>query len=181
MVDANGMDPAGSAARRTWRLLAAGAVVAAAAAISLGAQAEMHGPGPGDMGPMMMFMGPPEHIASHVEHLLSGLNASDAQRLQITQIAQAAAADLKSQHEAERTLQQQSLQIFTAPAVDSAAAESVRQQMLVQHDQSSRRVLQAMLDISQVLTADQRAQIGERMRAHEARMQQHLQHDQEKQ
>jgi len=124
---------------------------------------------------MMMFGGSPEHVARHVDHMLDGLNASDAQRAQIKQIAQAAAADLKAQHEAGKALRERGLQIFAAPAVDANAAESVRQQIEAQHDQASRRVLQAMLDVSRVLTPDQRAKIAERVKQHQAVMQDRMQ------
>ena len=56
------------------------------------------------------------------------------------------------------------MQIFAAPNVDAAAAESVRQQMLQQHDQASKRMLQARLDASKVLTPEQRAKMAERMK-----------------
>ena len=52
-----------------------------------------------------------------------------------------------------------------------AAAESVRQQMLAQHDQSSKRMLQAMLDVSKVLTPAQRAKLGARLKQRQAIMQ----------
>jgi Spy/CpxP family protein refolding chaperone len=167
--------PARAPKSRGWRLAAACAVVAAATSAMLPAQAARHDDGPGAMGSMGLFMGPPQRIAAHVDHLLNGLNATDAQRAQITQIAQAAATDLKTQHAAAKALREQSLQIFTAPAVDAAAAESVREQMQAQHDQASRRVLQAMLDIDQVLTPDQRALIGTRIKQRQAAMQQRMQ------
>ena len=62
------------------------------------------------------------------------------------------------------------MQAFTAPTVDAGAVEQVRQQMLQQHDQMSRRVTKAMLDVTQVLTPEQRARLGERMRDRQARM-----------
>ncbi|MBS0444423.1 MAG: Spy/CpxP family protein refolding chaperone [Proteobacteria bacterium] len=160
-------------------LATAAAVISGAVAMALPAQAEMHGPGmhgPAMGGPGMLFMGPPEHVAQHVDHFLKGLNATDAQRTQIVQIAQAAATDLEAQHAAEMTLHQQSMQIFSSASVDAAAAESVRAQLEAQHDQASRRVLQAMLDIGNVLTPEQRAAIGTRMQQHEAMMQQHAEH-----
>ena len=49
-------------------------------------------------------------------------------------------------------------------ALPAAAAEQVRQQMLAQHDQVSKRTLQAMLDASKVLTPEQRAKLGDRMK-----------------
>ena len=118
----------------------------------------------------MMFRGSPEHMGRMIDHLLDGLNASDAQRSQIKQIAAAAAVDMKAQAEAGRALRQRAMQAFTAPNVDAAAAEQVRQQMLQQHDQMSRRVTQAMLDVARVLTPEQRARLGERMRDRQARM-----------
>jgi periplasmic protein CpxP/Spy len=166
-------------AQPALRWLAAGALVVAGASIAVSARAQEHGPGPMHHGPggggMMLFAGPPEHIARHVDHMLDGLNATDAQRTQIKQIAQAAAVDLKAQHEAGKGLHERSMQIFAAPTVDANAAESVRQQMLTQQDQASRRVLQAMLDISRVLTPDQRAKIADRIKQQQAIMKDRMQ------
>jgi Spy/CpxP family protein refolding chaperone len=62
--------------------------------------------------------------------------------------------------------------------VDAGAAEALRQQMLTQHDQASKRVLQAMLDVSKVLTPEQRAKIGERMKQRQTIMQERMQREQ---
>jgi protein CpxP len=130
----------------------------------------MHHEGMGGMGAGMVFRGSPERMGRMIDRMLDGLNASDAQRTQIKQIAGAAATDLKTQADAGRGLRQRAMQAFTAPTVDAAAAEQVRQQMLQQHDQMSRRVTQAMLDVARVLTPEQRARLGERMRDRQARM-----------
>jgi len=159
------------------RLMAVG-VLAAAAVMAPFAQAQMHRPdmggghhgGPG----MMMFGGSPERIGRAVDHMLDGLNATDAQRTQIKQIATTAAADLKAQRASARDLHEKSMQLFAAPTVDAAAAEALRQQMLAQHDQASKRVLQAMLDASKVLTPEQRAKLGERMKQRRAAMQERM-------
>lgn len=173
----------GRKAQSGFRLMLVGMLVAVSATVALSAWAQPGG-GPGMGGPGMMggrgmhdgmFGGSPEHMAQRMDHMLDGLNASDAQRAQIKQIAQAAAADLSSQRETGRALRQKGMEIFTAPNVDPAAAESVRQQMLVQHDQASRRMLQAMLDVSRVLTPEQRAKIGERMKERGALMQERMQ------
>ena len=158
------------------RLALAGllAVVATGAVVSAHAQGG-HGPGMHGGGPDMIFGGPPEHVGRAVDHMLDGLGATDTQRAQIKQIAIAAATDLKAQHEAGQALHQRSMQVFTAPNVDANAAEALRQQMLAQHDQVSRRVLQAMLDVSRVLTPDQRAKIGVRMQERQAIMQERMQ------
>jgi len=153
------------------RLVAASVLVVAAAGTALSARAqgmEGHGPRPG--AGMMMFGGSPEHMGRGIDRMLDGLGVTDAQRAQIKQIAMAAAADLKAQREAGRALREKGMQIFVAPSVDAASAESVRQQMQALHDQSSKRVLQAMLDASKVLTPEQRAKLGERMKERRAVM-----------
>lgn len=133
----------------------------------------------GGMGGGMMFRGSPERMGRMIDHMLDGLNATDAQRSQIKQIATAAATDLKAQADAARGLHQRALQAFTAPNVDAAAVEQVRQQMLQQHDQMSRRMTQAMLDVARVLTPEQRARLGERMRDRQARMEDRMKRMQE--
>lgn len=152
-------------------LIVAASLTVTAALPALAADGHPGGPRGGPMGPAMMFSGSPERVARHVDRLLDGLNASDAQRAQIKQIAQTAAADLAGRRDAERTLRQRFLEVFTVPNVDALAAESVRQQMQAQHDQASRRVLQAMLDMSRVLTPEQRTALAERAREQQTRMQ----------
>ncbi len=149
-----------------WVVLSVLVAISATVAMSAWAQPMRHGPGGGGM----MFGGSPEHVARGVDRLLDGLDATDAQRTQVKQIAQAAALDLKAQREAARALRDKGLQIFAAPSVDAAAAESVRQQLGVKHDESSRRMLQAMLDMSRVLTPEQRARLAERIRQRGAHM-----------
>jgi len=94
------------------------------------------------------------------------VKATDAQRTQIKQIADATRQDMQKLHEAGRGLHEKSMQVLTAPKVDEAAAESLRQQMLAQHDKVSKRALQAMLDISRVLTPEQRATLAQHMKDH---------------
>ena len=160
------------------RLMAVSVFVVAAVAATVSAHAQgHHGPGMGGgaHGAMTMFDGPPGQIGRAVDHMLDGLNASAAQRSQVKQIAMAAAADLKAQHEATRGMREKGMQVFTAPSVDAAAAETLRQQMSAQHEQASKRRLQAMLDIAKVLTPEQRAKIGERMQERQAVMKDRLQ------
>ncbi|MEO6031022.1 MAG: Spy/CpxP family protein refolding chaperone [Burkholderiaceae bacterium] len=152
-----------------FRMLVLGVFAVAAAIVSVPAHAQRHGPGMDSPG--MMFGGSSAHMARRIDRMLDRLKASDAQRAQVKQIVQAAMVDLKTQREAARGLREKGLQIFTAPNVDAAAAESLRQQMLAQHDQASRRMLQVMLDVSGVLTPEQRAKFGEQVRQRQQRMQ----------
>ena len=152
--------------QRGVRRVALATVVAVASATALSAWAQpMFGGmgGHGHHGGPGMMMGSPEHAGRMVDHLLDGLNATDAQRTQIKQIAQAAAVDLKALHESGRALHDKQMQIFTAPTVDANAAEQVRLQISAQHDQVSKRMLQARIEASRVLTPEQRKQLADRM------------------
>lgn len=171
MVNANNV-----AGRRGLRWMVAGVVLAVASTLALSAWAQ-RGPGGhhGPMGGYGMMFGSPEHVGRGIDRMLEGVNATDAQRAQIKQIALQAATDLKGQRDTTRALREKAAQIFIAPNVDAAAAESVRQQLIAQHDASSRRMLQAMLDISAVLTPDQRATLGEQMKQRQQRMQERMQ------
>ena len=139
-----------------------------------------HGSGPGHaadperwpVGPgMMLFSGPPEQINRVVDRLLDGLSASDAQRTRIKQIALAAATDVQAQRATEGSLRDQAVRVFAAPTLDPAAAEALRQQMLAQQDQTSKRTLAALLDAARVLTPEQRAKVAALMQQRQVAMQ----------
>ena len=126
--------------------------------------------GMGALGGPGLFMARPEQVNRMVDHLLDGVGASDAQRTQVKQIVTAAAADLKTQHEAARGLHEQGLALLSAPTIDDAAIESLRQQAEAQHDQASRRVSQGLIDIAKVLTPEQRAKLAQRVKMREDQM-----------
>jgi periplasmic protein CpxP/Spy len=159
---------------RNMRWLIAATFIAVSSATALSAWAQ---PGGGMMGHHEGRGGHGGHdqIGRRLDRMLDGLNATDAQRAQIKQIAQAAEADLKTQRDAGRALRDKQMQIFTAPTVDANAAEAVRAQMVAQHDQVSRRTTQAMVEASKVLTPEQRAKLGERLKERQAQMNDRMQ------
>jgi periplasmic protein CpxP/Spy len=148
---------------RAWRLLLATLAIAAAAGVSQTAWA-MPGGGAG-MGLMME--------GRHADRMLDAVNATPEQRSQIKALMEAARADLRAQRESRRALHDQSRALWTQPTVDARAAETLRQQMLAQHDQASKRTMQLMLDVSRVLTPEQRKQLAERMQQRRAMMERH--------
>jgi periplasmic protein CpxP/Spy len=122
--------------------------------------AAMHDRAPmGGMGGMDMGLGG----GRHAEKLLDSVGATPEQKAQIRQISEAARADVKAQHEAHAGLRDQARTLMTQPNIDANAVEAWRQQMLAQHDQVSKRMTQAMVDIGRVLTPDQRQALAERM------------------
>lgn len=132
------------------------------------AQGPMGGPsgsgGPG--GPGGMFGG-------MMTRLLDRVNATPEQRAQVQQIMQANAAELRSQHETGRALREQAMALFAQPTVDAAALEALRQKQLALHDAASKRMSTAMLEISRVLTPEQRKQIADYMSQRREMMQRH--------
>lgn len=136
-----------------------------------------HGPRGGDFGTggHRLFMAPPEQADRAVDRFLKGVDATDAQRTQVKQIVRTAAADLKPIHETVRGLRSQSQELFAAPVVDARAVEATRVQLLAQHDQASKRISQAMLEISTVLSPEQRAKLAAQARQRHDRMKERLQ------
>ena len=151
------------ASRKSFKLFVATAAVAAAAALAGGAMAAPEG-GRGMHGGMPHMM---------MERMLERVDATPEQRSQIKQIMQSARTDMQSQREAGRTLRERAVTLFTQPNVDANALEALRQQMLTQHDQGSKRMMQAMLEASRVLTPQQRKQIADTMAKQRELMQRH--------
>jgi protein CpxP len=137
-------------------------LAAAVLALAAGAQAAPQGLG----GPMMGG-------GRHLGPMLDQVNATAEQRSQIQAIVSAARADLRAQRSAEPPLQIEMAQLLAQPTVDARAVEALRQKMLAQHDQASQRWTQALLEISRVLTPEQRQQAAERMSQRHAMMRRH--------
>ncbi|HLO95201.1 MAG TPA: Spy/CpxP family protein refolding chaperone [Burkholderiaceae bacterium] len=148
-------------------------IPAAAMALALvtgAAQAQRH-PGMGGpaMGPMTGGM-----MGGHVEHMLDLVDATEAQRAQIKSIMDAAHSELKAQHDTLRSLHEQGLTLFSATNVDAAAIEALRQKGSAVHEQVSKRMSQAMIDVARVLTPEQRAKLAAKLKQRQARRAEHM-------
>ena len=174
--------PAQSRAR-LLSLTAATLLVALAGATASVAQAQpMPGAGP-DRGPGTMQAG--MHGGMHggqmgmhggpmvSDRLLDAVGATADQKTRVHDIFKAAQDDMRKQREAGGDLRQQMMQLMTAPQVDAAAAEALRQQQLARQDVASKRMLQAMLDTRAVLTPEQRQKLAERMKSRHQMMDRH--------
>jgi periplasmic protein CpxP/Spy len=150
---------------RPVRLLLATLLLAGAATLTQTAWAAPGGHGATSMG----LMGHPRMV----ERMLDSVNASAEQRSQIQQIVQAAAPDLRAQREANRKLHEQQATLFAQPSVDARAVETLRQQMLAQHDQTSQRMTQLMLEVSRVLSPEQRKTLADKMTQRRSMMERH--------
>ena len=177
----------GATTLRGVRFVVLASVLAVGGAVALSAWAQPDGAAPprhtmhhgmrgGEgVGGHGFFMGSPERIDRGVDRYLKGVDATDAQRTQVKEIARAAAADLKPIRETARGLRTQGMQLFTAPVVDARAVEANRAQLLAQQDLASKRITQALLDISAVLSPEQRAKLAQQAQARHERMKEAMQ------
>jgi periplasmic protein CpxP/Spy len=101
------------------------------------------------------------------------VNTTPEQRTQIQQIMQKQADGMSAQREAGRALRQQMMALFAQPTVDASAVEALRQQQLAMHETASKRMTTAMLEISGVLTPEQRKQMADHMAQRGEMMQRH--------
>ncbi len=138
--------------RSSWRFLAPalavltlGAGVAATAAYAqTAAQAE---PG-GELG----------FGARRLERLLDKVNATPAQRTQIEGIWKNLRPQLAANHQQHMTVRQQMMAAFTAPTVNPAQIEQLRQQSMSLENQRSQLFTQGLVQTAQVLSQAQRQQ-----------------------
>jgi len=161
---------------KTRRFALAGLALAAVVAGS----AQAAPGGPGMHGTMMMAQGPMGGPGGHggmfggmMTRMLDRVNATPEQRAQIEQIVKANAGEMRAQREAGRALREQAMALFAQPTVDANAVEALRQKQLAMHDAASKRMSTAMLEISRVLTPEQRQQMAEHMSQRREMMQRH--------
>lgn len=158
------------------RYMLASLTLVVAAGFAHNASAQPVGPGPrGGMAGGMHEMGGSGGMLGghHLTRMLDLVGATTDQRTQIKTITDAARADLKTIRTSGATLHQQMQAAFTAATVDARAVEALRVQILAQHDAASKRMTQAMLDVSRVLSADQRKTLADVMAKRQAMMKRH--------
>lgn len=159
--------------RGAWKLLAGTGLVALAAGLAQPAMAGGPMGGRGD-GPMAMGdMGGGMMGGRHGERMLDSVGATAEQKTQLRQIMGTAHNDLKPLREAGRALHQQMQALFAQPTVDANAVEALRLKLQANREQASKRMTQAMIDASRVLTPEQRKQMAERMTQRRGMMERH--------
>ena len=145
------------------RLWLATAAVALAASFSQTALADsqhgMGGHGKDGHGMGGHGMGQGRHMAG----MLDAANATPEQRAQIHKLTQDARTEMKAQRDAGKILHQQEMAQFAQPNPDARSAETLRQQKMALVDQASKRMTRLKLDISGVLTPEQRKTVADSM------------------
>jgi Spy/CpxP family protein refolding chaperone len=111
--------------------------------------------------------GDPGKIATHMEHrlrdTLEGVGATAAQRDQVTEIFKTAAQDLRAMKEQHRSGHAQLHEILSGPSIDRNRLETLRAEHIRFADEASKRITLAVADAAEILTAEQRAAVTEKM------------------
>ena len=142
-----------------WVVPALGAL-AVGVAIAPGARAEGDG---GD------FMGGPGHghgPMKRMERVLDKVNATPGQRAQIRAVWDGLRPQMRGLHQQRFELRRQMIAAMTAPRIDAAAVEKLRQQMNALHDKTSALMTQGFIGSSNVLTPEQRKLAREEFEKH---------------
>jgi Spy/CpxP family protein refolding chaperone len=103
-------------------------------------------------------------VSAHVDHALKHLyveiDATDAQKAQITPLVQQAVNDLLPMHAQLQAAHAQAIQALTQTTVDRTALEAARVAHLQLADQASKRLTQLLADVDDVLTPAQRTALA---------------------
>jgi protein CpxP len=101
------------------------------------------------------------HLDRMLKHLYVEIDATDAQKQQLTPIVKGAAGDLLPLRTRIHDARRQALELLSQETVDRAALETLRADHLRLAEQASGRFVQALADIAEVLTPAQRRQLAE--------------------
>ncbi|MGH7384543.1 MAG: Spy/CpxP family protein refolding chaperone [Candidatus Rokuibacteriota bacterium] len=159
--------PAGTPRRRFFRRAAiATVIVALATGIGLKALAHGHGFGGWHRGAFMGAHLDPAKLDEHLDRMLTHLyvevDATETQKQRLGPLVKAAARDLLPMRDRMHDARRQAVALLSQPSVDRAALEALRANQLQLAEQASRRFTQALADVADVLTPEQRKQLAER-------------------
>ncbi len=116
-----------------------------------------------------MMSGPqsPAEVSAHVDHMLkhfyAEVDATEAQKAQIGPLVKQAVDDLLPLHSQVRAAHVQAVQALEQPTVDRASLEAARIAHLQLIDQASKRLVQLLADVGDVLTPTQRKGLAEHL------------------
>ena len=161
-------DRCGSKRRRRWtrRVLLGGGVALALAGAGAWyghAQPRHHGWG---MAGAMDAESAGEWAQLMTRQMLRRIDATPEQETKIQAIVAGALRELLPMREGARAAHGDALKLVSAPAVDRAALETLRAAQIAMHDQASKRMMQAVLEIADALTPAQREQLARTLAEH---------------
>ena len=106
-------------------------------------------------------------MSSHIDHVLKHfyveIDATDAQKAQIDPLVRQAMNDLLPMHTQLHSAHAQAMQALAQTPVDRASLEAVRIQHLQLADQASKRFVQLIADVGDLLTPPQRKALADHL------------------
>jgi Spy/CpxP family protein refolding chaperone len=156
-----------------WRRpLLIGALVAgiggAFFASGCGRHASAHGWGGGHGHHAMDPQAAAERADFAADWALNKVKATDAQRQQVKGIIKSAITDLMPLREEHRAARQAVMDLLAQPTVDRQKLEEIRRTELQRAETASQRLVQAIADVADVLTPEQRAELVKLAQRHRA-------------
>ena len=103
-----------------------------------------------------------EHAAMATKWVLRDIDASEEQQERVTRIVTGTIDDLFRHKEGHQGNRQAFAAQLGAASLDRAALEEIRKSEIALADQASKRLVQALADVSEVLTPEQRQALVER-------------------
>ena len=114
------------------------------------------------------FMGAPldpamvdERLDRMLTHVYAEIDATDAQKQQLAPIVKGAAQDLLSLRGKMHDAHRQAVELLSRERIDRGALETLRADQLELVEAASKRLTQALADVADVLTPEQRKQLAE--------------------
>ncbi len=167
MNDPTPTDPRAPVVRRFFSRHTAVAFLAGAAlAAGVGSLARSEGMSGWHQG-MMDGTHSATEVSAHVDHMLKHfyveVDATDAQKAQIGPLVKQAVNDLMPLHSQFHSAHSHAMQALEQPTVDRAALEAARAEHLQLADEASKRIVQLLGDVGDVLTPAQRKALAEHL------------------
>jgi len=103
-------------------------------------------------------------IERMVKHVAIEIDATTEQQQKITALVSTLAKDVKPMHQTMRDTGRELHLLLLAPTIDRAKLEELRTERLAEVERLSKDLVQAVADVAEVLTPEQRKVLDERIR-----------------
>ena len=148
--------------RRFFKLAALFPAFAGLAGAGFGALAHGRRHGRGPIDPAQME----ERLDRMLKHAYVEIDATEAQKQKIDPIVKQAAKELQPLRAKVREARREGIKLFSAPSIDRGAIERLRLEQMASADAASKRFTQALSDVAEVLTPEQRQTLAARFARH---------------
>lgn len=149
------------------RVALATALGALAAGVGFTALADGDGHGRWQRGGFMhahsSAQNPEQRVERMLKHFYVEIDATEAQKQKLDPIVRQAAKDLLPLRAQMQAARKQGVELLAAESIDRAAIESFRARHLQLADSATKRFSQALADVAEVLTPEQRKGLSERI------------------